>query len=209
MSYVVEQKEVNGYTIEIHTDEDPINPRTEWDNAGIMACFHRRYTLGDKQDKHGLRHEDFAGWDEMEAHIFKEKDAAIVLPLYLYDHSGITMRHFPFECRWDSGQVGFIYITKDDVRKNWDVKYVTKKSLAKAKACLIAEVQTYDDYLTGNVFGVVVKDPEGEEIHSCWGYYINHDDPHAERFNFIYDEAQSCIEYDMKEKAEKKVEVPA
>lgn len=34
-----------------------------------------------------------------------------MLPLFLYDHSGITMSTGPFHCPWDSGQVGFIYMT--------------------------------------------------------------------------------------------------
>jgi len=35
----------------------------------------------------------------------------IMLPLYLYDHSGITMSTGKFSCPWDSGQVGWIYCT--------------------------------------------------------------------------------------------------
>ncbi len=36
----------------------------------------------------------------------------VILPLYLYDHGGITMRTNPFSCPWDSGQVGWIYAPK-------------------------------------------------------------------------------------------------
>ncbi len=36
----------------------------------------------------------------------------VILPLYLYDHSGITMSTGAFSCRWDSGQVGWIYAEK-------------------------------------------------------------------------------------------------
>ena len=36
----------------------------------------------------------------------------IILPLYLYDHSGISMKTTPFSCQWDSGQVGWIYVEK-------------------------------------------------------------------------------------------------
>lgn len=32
----------------------------------------------------------------------------LMLPLYLYDHSGITMNTTGFSCPWDSGQVGWI-----------------------------------------------------------------------------------------------------
>lgn len=35
------------YCLHIRTDEFPENPR-EWDNVAIMACWHRRYNLGDE-----------------------------------------------------------------------------------------------------------------------------------------------------------------
>lgn len=41
----------------------------------------------------------------------------IILPLYLYDHGGITISTRPFSCPWDSGQVGYIYASKDKFRK--------------------------------------------------------------------------------------------
>ena len=36
------------YRYELIRDDDPMNPR-ECDNLGIMACWHRRYVLGDEQ----------------------------------------------------------------------------------------------------------------------------------------------------------------
>ena len=43
-------EEYKGYTINIDYDEDPMNPRTDWDNAAVMVCWHRRYNLGDLQN---------------------------------------------------------------------------------------------------------------------------------------------------------------
>lgn len=37
------------YRIRICAQDDPCNPRTENENIGTMACWHRRYTLGDEQ----------------------------------------------------------------------------------------------------------------------------------------------------------------
>ncbi|SNS23209.1 hypothetical protein SAMN05446037_1006135 [Anaerovirgula multivorans] len=42
---------------------------------------------------------------------------AVILPLYLYDHSGITMSSSPFSCQWDSVQVGWIFCTKERFRE--------------------------------------------------------------------------------------------
>lgn len=92
---------------------------------------------------------------------------AILLPLYLYEHGGITMRVSPFSDPWDSGQVGYIYVSHakaiEEFGDNWQER---------AKAYLISEVETYDDYLTGSVYGYVVKCPICEDVlDSCWGFY--------------------------------------
>ena len=95
-------------TIVITADSDPENPR-DWDNLGTMAAFHQRYRLGDTD--HGIDHRDYSSWDEMEAAIIRANPGCVILPLYLYDHSGIRMNTSGFHCPWDSGQVGFIFVS--------------------------------------------------------------------------------------------------
>ncbi len=158
------EKIIGKYKIEIIQDENPSSPR-EWDNLGTMICFHRRYSLG---DKHDFRDSD-AATEFLDSN---RKKIAILLPLYLYDHSGITMNTTGFSCRWDSGQVGVIYITKEKIRKEYNMKRVSKQRLAKVKEYLIGEVKTYDQYLTGDVYGYKITEVEtDEEIDSCWGYF--------------------------------------
>ncbi len=99
----------------------------------------------------------------------------IILPLYLYDHSGITISTGKFSCPWDSGQVGFIYCTMERARDEWGEKYnpgITDDEIReKAINYLQYEVKTYDDYLNGSVYGYETKDPDGEDIGACWGYF--------------------------------------
>ena len=45
------------------------------------------------------------------------KNNVAILPLYLYDHSGLAMSTSDFGDRWDSGCVGFIYMDKDTAMK--------------------------------------------------------------------------------------------
>lgn len=154
----------------IKSDESPENPR-EWDNISKMVCFHNRYSLGDKND---LSSDYFNNWQELASYLIKELDAKIILPLYLYDHSGITMSTGKFSCSWDSGQVGFIYYDKKTILNEYGIKRVTKKQKERLEKYLIGQVQTYDDYLTGNVYGFVLTDKiTGEELDSCWGFYGN------------------------------------
>jgi hypothetical protein len=123
------------------------NPRN-WDNMGKMICFHRRYSLG---DKHDYNHNDYNNWEEMKNAIMKKEDSCVILPLYLYDHSGITMNTKGFSCRWDSGQVGWIFVSKKKIREEYNVKRITKSLVSKVTELLINEVDIYDKYLTGEL----------------------------------------------------------
>jgi hypothetical protein len=160
---------VEGRTLKIYMDNDPINPRTAFDNFGHIVCFHPQYTLGD--EGHGIKKADFDSWDEMEKYLIREKKAVITLPLYLYDHSGITIRTHPFNDRWDSCQVGFTYVTRAEILDNWLVKRLNRELRQKARSLLESELETYDDYLTGNVYGYVLEDDAGNVVDSCWGYF--------------------------------------
>ena len=166
--------EYKGFNIKIETDGDPADPR-EWDNLGTMICFHSRYNLGDKTN---YNHDDYNSWSELLEDIKKKDNPAIVLPLYLYDHSGLRMKVGSFagflpqgHAEFDSGQVGFIIATKKAIKESFMVKKIIKKTLAKAEKILRGEIETYDDYLSGNVFGFIVEDEEGENIDSCHGFY--------------------------------------
>ncbi|RLC83547.1 MAG: hypothetical protein DRJ03_16845 [Chloroflexi bacterium] len=149
--------------LRIEMDPDPINYREETDcNIGIMVCWHRGYTLGDEQPKEDP--------EEYREGLPKNR---IELPLYLYDHSGITMRTTPFSCRWDSGQVGFIYTTPKRMKE-------LGVDVDKAEEYLRIEVEQYDHLITGNVYGFTLfkidtcencGNEEEKTIDSCWGFY--------------------------------------
>lgn len=115
---------------------------------------------------------------------------AVILPLYLYDHSGLRLSTGAFSCPWDSGQVGWIYVSREDVLKEYGGKRLTKKLRERAERLLRGEVETYDQYLCGDVWGWVVYDDDDDEeecdcepedecdctrhaahVDSCWGYY--------------------------------------
>ena len=96
----------------------------------------------------------------------------IALPLYLYDHSGITMNTTGFHCPWDSGQVGWIIVKREKVREEFSKKRISKKLLDKVIEILRSEVGIYDSYIRGNVFGYEIVEENGEDsVDSCWGYF--------------------------------------
>ena len=162
------EKTIGKYKVETIHDTEPFDPRDD-DNLGTMICFHNRYVLG---DKHDYLSSDYDGWEEMESDIIKKENVAVILPLYLYNHSGITIATTPFSCPWDSGQVGFIIISKEKVRHEFSMKRISKQMLGKIKGYLESEVKLYDQYLIGDAFGYRITDTETDvEVDSCWGYF--------------------------------------
>lgn len=82
----------------------------------------------------------------------------IILPLNLYDHSMLSMSISSFlgraqHAEWDSGQVGWIYATPEDIEKEYGS--LTPESYEKAEALLKSEVECYDYYspVNATVFG--------------------------------------------------------
>jgi len=155
------------FKLEIENDEFPINPR-ENDNLSEMICFQNRYNLG---DAHNYQSNDFSGWDEMKKGILKSKNPAIILPLHLYDHSGITISTIPFTCRWDSGQVGYVLVTKEKVYSEYKVKRITKKLIEKINRIILCEVEEYDNFISDNVYSYNLLNKNTCEEDSCGGFY--------------------------------------
>ena len=160
--YVYEKTKVGKYTVKVVQDNYLMNPREEYDNLCTMVCFHRRYNLGDRN--HGFTPES------IRKYLSENKKTVFWKPLYLYDHSGITISTGPFSCSWDSGQVGYIFIERDRFLKEFGFKKMTKKAKERLEALLEGEVETYDNFLTGKVYGYRVEDEEGYHVESCWGY---------------------------------------
>lgn len=130
---------------------DHYNPRENCDNDSVMVYAHRRYTLGDVPLTGNARSIEEA----FDIHLKDEgltRDDIIYLPTYLYDHSGITMNTTGFHCPWDSGQVGFIYRTKKELRENTGWKRITIDREVQVKEWLRSEVKEFDHWIMGEMY---------------------------------------------------------
>lgn len=174
---IVESGSYREFDYEIMYDEDPESPR-EWDQIGQMVCFHSKYDLG---DKHEYKQKDYNSWEEVLEAIKAEWGDIVYLPLYLYDHSGITMSTTPFACKWDSGQVGWVFTVKGF--ENMEDKLLLE--------LLKSEVAEYDTYLRGEVYGFMVYNKDGGVEDSCFGFYCDIDE--------VIREIESDIDYLTKE----------
>lgn len=94
------------------------------------------------------------------------------------------MRTTPFSCGCDSGQVGWIYIDRETGQREWG-RFWRKK----AEKYLIAEVEEYDQYLRGDVWGYTITDKDGNEVDGCWGFY---------GYDYAVQEAKGCADWHYK-----------
>jgi hypothetical protein len=190
--------------VTMHQEEelDVFDPR-DHDNLGVMVCSHKRYRLGDHREGWVRELADDLvviygehGEEGVLKHLKARLDATVVLPLYLIDHSGLAMRAGrsfsdidPGE--WDSGLVGFIF----DTSKTREVTGVEPADIEKG---LRAEVEEYDRWLQGDVWGYAIErlvtcsagEEHAETVDGCCGF-IGHE--------YAEGEALRAMVYEIKE----------
>lgn len=178
-----------GMRVTVLVDEYPTNPR-EGCNLTTMICHHRNYSLGDVKES-----EQFNGYNSLkelkQALVEYYGEMAYIKPLSLYDHSIQTLAIGEPTDRWDSGYVGFIFVTKEQARKWFNVKRITKSILEKIEKLAQAEVEEYNKvWLWGEVYylslekvftNVDDKNDCFEESMDCIGGFTFDDDYTVEK----------------------------
>lgn len=165
-----------GLKIEIYPDNDPQRPDDWGDDRMFLVGFHEREFFVERKgfDKE-LCNALMGSTDEPEHHDKDVLDLDVrdtlkkyhVFGLEAYIHSGVAL-YLSGECKidrqWDVSQVGCVFIAKTECR--------TRPSARKAAESLI---ETWNQYLSGDVHGYVVKDADGGDLdsldESCWGFY--------------------------------------
>ena len=174
---VVETIKYCGHMIEILTDDNPWNPREE-SKICIFHIAHNHYCFGDEN------YNDFESIKAAKNEAIRNGD--IVSPLYMFDHSGITISLSPFSCPWDSGQVGFVQVPRKIMIKEFGTKIFTPKLKKRALKIMEHEVSELDSYIKGEAYGYVI-DEDGD---SCWGYIGD--------IKYCIEEAKGVIDYIVK-----------
>ncbi len=188
--------------LRIERDDSPESPR-EWGNLGTFLTWQRRYNSPDKNDYSDPRScMESLAYDYTDRNTYDMTDKQIqrivekhyiILPVYVYEHSSIAFSVHSFSDPWDSGQAGFIYVSKEDARKEYGVKRLTAKVRAKVEKVLESEVEVYGQWVNGDVWGFVLEDDKGDTIDACWGFYgsdprENGMDGHIEeKYHFLFD----------------------
>ena len=172
MSDIYKSEKINGYTVNVSVDPFPDNPRN-WDNLGVMYFEKMRnwnfqdVTIPEYWIDENGESWDISDQDSFEAWRGSEGDRlAIVLPIYVYEHSGIVLRT---RQTTPAGRIsGYIVVTEDKLLKEYGkIDDETKKT---ATEVLSSEVDIYSAYVNGDVYYSEVLDGE-ETIDSSGGFY--------------------------------------
>lgn len=181
-------------TYKIRRDDDCESPR-EWDNIGVLACDHKRYSIGDKD--YGL---PFVNGDWRAGKL--RDDIYLCLEVWGYEHGGIALSHArsgQFADQFDSGRAGWHYVTIDTVKENWPKLDIGSIELRdQVERALKAELEVMNLWLAGECWYYVVKDEEGNTVDSCGGFItddvddlIGHaGDEHAEGLRKAWEEQE-------------------
>lgn len=188
-----------GLKVEIFYDEDPLDPRTDFDHPdNRMLCWHQRASLGDEQFPGGVPDEqDLKQW-------LHDTNPRVWRWLWLYEHGGMTMSIGPRNVGltasnrfdWDAGRVGVIYATDAMIREAHLVSHITGKVIDRVHKNMEADVAEYDQYLTGQVFGYRINQGV-QEVDSCWGFF---------GLDYCIAEAKGAAEWLAKEQAAEEAE---
>lgn len=143
------------------------------------------------------------GWFDMHPveYLKKERGARVVLPLTVYEHSGITMQvgkvgDYPFDSQgWDTSFVGFIFDTPEGVTQCIG----DSANDEEIKNALLSEVTVYASYLEGDVTWWSVQDEETDFQEGCGGYVGEHKHTEEECFQAL----ERAIEARVKEDNER------
>ena len=176
----------NKVQAELVYDQDATSPR-EWDNLGtILIAPDKAHWVASPDDvvdtSIPLGNNPYEYWENLRRDQLnlKKSDIAIAYPITKYEHGSISLS-LGWQEGLDCGVVGFIYVTKEQVRKCYGVKRITKSILERAENCLQSELDMLSNWLNGECYGWYIKEYaltddglDWEEVGvlgDCWGYF--------------------------------------
>lgn len=164
-----EAAENGGYTLTLHQDSDfDFSPRDADCLLGLwLGRSHRHYKIGDETlpDEVEKRGPKF-----IERWIKIHYKARVIVRVGMLDHSGVHFyagggAHWSDSQGWDSATCGWIFDTPATLKETGCDVFTDEQ----IRDGLVAEIEEYDKFSRGEVFGYVIQ-KDGEEVDSCWGY---------------------------------------
>ena len=158
----------------IKYDESPESPR-EWSNLGYFITIDRNYYSPDKNEElKELIKECGESAESQKEHIkfiknnwnktmYPNNKIIAIYPIVKYEHGGVVYRRGE-QHGWDYSNNGFYIITDKTAEElGTEPKYFEK--------VIDQEIEVYNKYVNGEVYGFTLYNDAGEVEDSCWGFY--------------------------------------
>ena len=167
----METFEKNGYKVTIEQDTDPSSPSEYQDEHAFIVTTNNRYftVAGPNGETASTIGENLGEWEKTH-HVYK-LNALIHGDVHLSIASDLKQYYMGF----DSGQIGFLLVTRDEPEIPEPQKYAE------------GMVEEWNQYLSGDVWGFVIEDGDGNHLDSCWEFY---------GFDYAKSEAESAVPND-------------
>ena len=170
---------------ELVYDQHATNPR-ECDNLGtILIAPNKAHWIANRDSAVDtsipLGNSPYEHWENLRNKQLnlKKSDIAIAYPITKYEHGAISLS-LGYTQGWDYGIVGFVYVTKETIRKCYGVDRITK-SIERAKNCIQSELDMLTSWLNSECYGWHIKEyaltddgldwEEVDVLDSCWEYF--------------------------------------
>ena len=171
---------------ELVYDTDATNPR-EWANLGtILIAPNKSHWIASRDDvvdtSIPLGKNPYEHWENLrrEQLKLKKSEIAIAYPITKYEHGSISLS-LGYKSGWDYTVSGFVYITKETLRKEYGVKRITKSIIERAENHLQFELDMLTRWVNGDCYGWQIKEyaltddgldwEEVDTLDACWGYF--------------------------------------
>lgn len=159
------------YLLTISSDSDTESPR-EYDNVGTLLLWDKSSHCSDSDQEITATNDAKIIILNDKCQLVADVKTHLILPVYKYQHSGVAYNTTGFQCRWDSGQVGYIYCSKEKAIAEFGKKNLTKTVREKALASMVSEVAIFGAWANGQCYHYNIEVAPLEDI---LGSYIGLD----------------------------------
>lgn len=167
-------------------NSDTTNPR-EGDNLGtILIAPSKAHWIANRDNAVDTSipfgNNPYEHWENLrkEQLKIKKSDIAIAYPITKYEHGEIFLQ-LGHKSGYDYCALGFVYVTKETLRKYFGVKRITQSIITRAESCIQSELDMLTAWLNGECYGWYIKEyamkddgldwEEVGTLDDCWGYF--------------------------------------
>lgn len=154
------------------------NPIRDWDHIADVMLIHRYRGLATLDDDP----RDYSIREISERYAL---DGGLALPIFAYDHSGVsfsTSNDYPYNDPWDAGIAGIAYVSPEKARAEWGENLTPQELREKCRDSIKSLVSLMNAVAAGECYHVTWYDTECNAVDSCGGFWKTDDYTYEEMF---------------------------